>query len=99
VTQALQRIHLDLAHPLAGHAQLGRHLLQGRVLVPVQAKAALHHLALLVIELGEPAFELRRQSLVLDLVGEVADVFVGDRVKQREPVLRSTLLVTARDQE
>ena len=56
MTQPLQGVHLDLAHPLAGDTELRRDLLQRGVLVAVQAETALDHLALLVVELGEPAF-------------------------------------------
>lgn len=49
VAQTAQSIHLDLANALAGNAQFLGNLLQGGVLVAVNAKSALHHLTLLVV--------------------------------------------------
>ena len=56
--QPLERIHLDLPDPLAGHAQLVGHLFEGRVLVAVQAESALDDLALLVIQLPQPLVQV-----------------------------------------
>ena len=54
MAQALEGLHLYLAHPLARETDFAAHHFQGAAFITAQTKAAGYHLALLVGQLIQP---------------------------------------------
>ena len=52
--QFAQRIHLDLAHPFAGHAEFLADFLERTARMVAQAESAHHHVTLFLVELVQP---------------------------------------------
>src|SRR5581483_642434 len=65
-----ERLVLELAHPFPGDAEIGTELLEGLRRLPVEAVAALEHVA-------HPRLELRERGLELVVTGGVLRDRVG----------------------
>src|SRR5665648_223765 len=104
MAQFAERLALDLPDPLASHAELATHFLEGAGMAVVEAEPELYHFALALREAVEHLAELllqhrERCSLgrydglrVLDEVTELGVLFLADRRLQRDGLLGLSLI-------